>query len=159
MIRMPRVHRHGDIRMVFRERPFGELQLAEADRTRVVQSLHHRAVERRTEVAMNRHACRRRYALRVAEVLERHRHAVQCAAIAPLGDLVLGAPCLLHREFGRHQRVGMQATIHGGDAIEHCLGHFDGRNLARLDEMRDFGEFEVVQVGGESRGHGGTVLV
>ena len=153
MIRVPWVDRHSDRRVVVGEGAFGELQLAQAHRAGVVEPLRDGAIERGLEVAVDRHARGRWNAGGIAEVFQRDRHAVQGAAIARPHDLDFRLLRLGECQFRRRERIGVQLRVECFHSLQQRLGQFDGRHLAGADEVRDFGEFEVVQVGGV---HGGT---
>ena len=134
-----------DVRMVVGERAFGELELAEQDRAGLAQLAHDRRVDRRHEVAVQRHARRGGDALGPAQVLDGDRHAVQLRQDLAPADHLLGGARLLERQLGRDQGVRLQRRIEALDPAQHLLGQLDRRDLARGEEPRQLADLEIVR--------------
>ena len=107
--------------MVVGERALGELELAEQDGAGLAQLAHDGRVERRHEVAVQRHARRGRDAFGAAQVLDRDRHAVQLRQDLPPSDHLLGVARLRERELGRDEGVRLQRRVEPLDPAQHRL--------------------------------------
>jgi len=97
--------------MVDRKSGFGHRQLAEDDRSRAFETLHHSAGVRRDEVPMDAHPGRGRRIIGVAQILDRDRHAVERAAPETAVEFRLCLPRFGHRAIGEQRRIGFQRAL------------------------------------------------
>ena len=123
--------------MVIAERALGHLELAEDHGTGLAKPLHHRGVLGRAPVFEERHAAGRRHVGRLAEVLDRHRHAMQRAPITALADFALGLPGCFQGALGRQMRERVQPGLQPLDAVECRQGYLDRRDLVCPDGAGD----------------------
>ncbi len=84
----------------------------------------------------------------VDDVLQADRDAVQRAAGAVAGDLGFGGAGIRHRPIGDEADDGVEAGLHGRDAVEAGVQQLDRRQAAGGDEGGGLGERE-----GVGRGH------
>ena len=80
------------------KRTLRQLKFAETYGARIVQPFHDGTVVLRLEVSQDRHAGRRGYPFRVAEVLERDRYSMQCATVPVPHDIRFGFAGLFQRQ-------------------------------------------------------------
>ena len=110
-IRIPRIERHVERRVVAGRRAFGQIQLAKHHRTGASQLRHHRGIDIRNEILADRRAAHRADTLRVTEVLHRNRHAMQRPAVLARCDLALGRARRLPRLLTHDRGVALEARI------------------------------------------------
>ncbi len=86
------------------------------------------------------HARRRRRggAAHVDQILDRHRHAVQRAAIAPGGDLAIRLARLVARLVGHHENERVQPRVAGLDARQARVGGLERAHLAGAELSSEF---------------------
>jgi hypothetical protein len=68
----------------------------------------------------------------VVAILERHRDAVERAADLPSPEGRIGCLGRFPRSVGLERHDGVQRAVVPRDALEMCLEHLDGRQLAPL---------------------------
>ena len=143
--RVPGIDGDAHVGVIAGHRAFGEIQLAEDHGSRAPQLRDHRAIHIGHEVLQHRRPAHRRHALRVAEVLHRHGHAVQRSAIPACHYLLLGGTCIGQRLRRHHGGVAVQTGVQPADAREHALGDHHRRELLRGDATSDLLKAQVMQ--------------
>jgi len=103
----------------------GHLQLAEQHSAGLAQPSHNGRILSWPVLPTDRHAGRGWNALRIAEVLDRDRNALQRTATEALPDFVVGQFRLLHRQVGGYGGVAFQAAIKPPDSFQYCACHLD----------------------------------
>ena len=73
---------------------------------------------------------------------------MQRPAIVALRDLRFRAFGVFQRDIRRHFDECVQLRIERFDAREQRAGELDRRKLARVDQAREFGDGQIVQIGG-----------
>ena len=159
----PGVDRDRQVRVVAAHGALGERELAQDYRAGRPQPRDDRAVGVGCEVAAHHRAAPRRDAGRVAEVLHRHRDAVQRAAVVARGDRGLGGLGLGEGGGGGEGDVGLEGGVEPLDAVELRPRHVHGREFAGGDARREILDGGVGEVEGEVEGgvvgHGGPLCV
>src|SRR6266403_1401604 len=87
-------------------------------------------------------------ALRVVDVLEREGDPVERAPILAGRDLGFGRARLPPGQVERGRDEGARLRVVPLDALDHCLGQLDGRELPRRDQPGELGDREVVKFWG-----------
>src|SRR5690606_27695734 len=120
-------------------------------------------VLRRDAIDAHLRAARGQDSLRVVNVLERERDAVQGAAVVAARDLALGPLRLRARELGSHGDERVELRLEGLDALEAGRRELDRGELAGADEAGGLGDGEAAEVlrheGSNAVGDGSSLLV
>ena len=142
---VPRVDRDVEVGVIGGHRSFGQVQLAEEHRSRPAEPRHDGRVVVGHEVRQDRGGAHRPDAARVAQVLDRDRHAVQRPAVVPGADLAVRSGGGRARLVGHHRRVAPEAPVDGRNAVEQGLGELRRRDLAALDPAGRLAQTQVVE--------------
>ncbi len=145
---VPRVDRHGHVRVVARIGALRHGELAEDHGAGRAQPRHDRRVLGGAEAAVDRHAGGGRRVAGPQQVLDGERHAVERAA-APAGrDLAVGGLRLGEGALGHDGLVSVQRGVERGDAVQHRPRQLGGGQVARGDPLARLDEAEEGEIVG-----------
>ena len=122
-------------------------ELAEQHGARVVELRRRGGVFGGNPVDEDTRVRGREDALRVVDVLQPERNAVERATCAAGRDLRFRLPRLLPREVERARDERVRLPVVLLDALDQRLDQIHGRQLPRLDQIGELGDREVVEFG------------
>ena len=130
-LRVPGIYRNLEVRVVAAHGSFGEVELAQEYRACRLQPGDHGRVETGDVLRQHLAPPHGAHPLRVAQVLNRHGHAMKWSAVLAPADLPFrtsgGLPCMV----GHQRGIALEAVVQFLDAPKHHVGDFDGRDLSR----------------------------
>src|SRR5262249_11041551 len=144
---VPRVAggRPGQIEAGAAQREFMRRELPHDDRAGVAQFLDGERVGLWHVVLHDLRVAGRRDPGGFVDVLEAERDAVQGAAVFTGVDLALGGAGFDARAVGEDANEAVQFAVELLDARETAVDEFDGREFALLDQLRRFGDRQIIR--------------
>ena len=122
------------------QRNFVQVQLAQYNRARRLQLLHHHRIGGWHIIRKEFRAERRPHARCLVQVFERHRNAVQRPAQSSRLQVGLGSGGSLQRLFAHDGDIGVQARVQRRDSLQIKAGDGDGRPVTLLDMLCNLGK-------------------
>ena len=148
----PRTFRGLHLRMVPGPGAFGHGKLAENNGTGTLQPVDHRRVCRRHMLTVDVSPGAGRGEGRVAQVLHRHRHAMQRSTPDAGCQLSFSPARARERVLRGYGRIALQPAIQLLDPLEQRARHLNRADEAGADQLGDGGETQVVQLFGTGEG-------